>query len=272
MNKISVIIPAYNAEGTIERALLSVIRQEGAFNFEIIVIDDGSSDSTADKVSRFAHEQNIDIDLVRQANAGVASARNAGIRRSSGQYIAFLDADDEWRSDKTRKQMIFLTNSDYFVVGGGYQNRFISADGRDDHIHVTYRMQLMKQYFQPSTVILRKEVFSHIDGFSEGRRYSEDALFFYYVTHQFKSAVLRDNVINYADDKHPYASGAGLGSKLWKMESGELSNYTELMDKKLITMPKYFFLVAFSLLKFFRRLFISKIYKLRMKYGDRNER
>jgi len=105
MNKISVIIPAYNAEGTIERALLSVIRQEGAFNFEIIVIDDGSSDSTADKVSRFAHEQNIDIDLVRQANAGVASARNAGIRRSSGQYIAFLDADDEWRSDKTRKQI-----------------------------------------------------------------------------------------------------------------------------------------------------------------------
>ncbi|WP_318388613.1 glycosyltransferase family A protein [Enterobacter sp.] len=272
MSKISVIIPAYNAQDTIERALLSVIRQEGAFDFQIIVIDDGSSDSTAEKITKFAQEHNINIDLIRQANTGVATARNNGIRRSCGQYIAFLDADDEWRNEKTQKQMTFLTNSDYFVVGGGYQNRFISADDRGDHIHVTYQMQLMKQYFQPSTVIMRKEVFNVIDGFAEGRRYSEDALFFYYVTHQFKSAVLRDNIISYADDKHPYASGAGLGAKLWKMETGELSNYTELMDKKLITVPKYFFLVAFSLLKFFRRLFISRIYKLRMKNGDRNEK
>lgn len=100
---ISVIIPTHNRVEKLVRALDSVIRQSRPAT-EIIVIDDGSTDTTRDRVARFARSSPTEITYLRQPNRGPAAARNAGIVRARGAFLAFLDSDDEWRSTKLEMQ------------------------------------------------------------------------------------------------------------------------------------------------------------------------
>jgi len=86
---VSVIIPLFNAENTIERALESIRKQEGFSDFEIIVVDDGSTDGGADKVKNYISKHSeMNIHLISQKNQGVSAARNAGLRLSKGEFIA----------------------------------------------------------------------------------------------------------------------------------------------------------------------------------------
>ncbi len=95
--KISIIIPAYNAGATLREALDSVQAQNHAPH-EVIVVDDGSTDDTAD-IARTYHEV-LPLVLVQQANAGLGAARNAGMDKATGEAWAFLDADDVWGANK----------------------------------------------------------------------------------------------------------------------------------------------------------------------------
>jgi glycosyltransferase involved in cell wall biosynthesis len=92
---VSVIVTAYNHERYIAAAIQSVIDQT-YHDYELIVVDDGSTDGTSDRVLAFAD----DILLVRQENQGIAASRNTGIRHARGQLLAFLDGDDLWEPDK----------------------------------------------------------------------------------------------------------------------------------------------------------------------------
>jgi glycosyltransferase involved in cell wall biosynthesis len=91
----SVIIPVYNRAGTIEAALESVIAQTFT-DYEIVVIDDGSTDGTVAVATAFAAGAGRPIRILQQANAGPGAARNLGIRNAAGQYVALLDSDDLW--------------------------------------------------------------------------------------------------------------------------------------------------------------------------------
>ncbi len=123
---ISVIIPAYNAERFIGEALKSVFEQSYS-NIEVIVIDDGSSDNTAGTVQAFS----ADILYIRQANQGIGGARNTGIRKSSGDYLTFLDSDDLWHPDKLSKQIAFLTSTDDLDMSLAFVEQFIDDSVKD---------------------------------------------------------------------------------------------------------------------------------------------
>jgi len=103
MAKVSVVIPAYNSANFIADAIDSVLAQT-FMDFEIIVIDDGSSDNIDEVIASY----DIPIVFIKQSNGGAAVARNAGMRKASGDYIAILDADDIWFPTKLEKQIDFL--------------------------------------------------------------------------------------------------------------------------------------------------------------------
>lgn len=94
MPKVSVVIPLYNKEQWVARSLSSVLRQSCG-DFELIVVDDGSTDAGASVVRSFHDDR---IQLIAKKNGGEGSARNTGIKCARGQYLAFLDADDEWQT------------------------------------------------------------------------------------------------------------------------------------------------------------------------------
>src|SRR5262245_48697084 len=98
--RVSAIIPAYNAAPFIEQAVASALAQKGV-DTEVIIVDDGSTDGTWEKLERFGDR----IWKVRQSNGGPAKARNHGARLATGDWLAFLDADDEWAPDKLAKQL-----------------------------------------------------------------------------------------------------------------------------------------------------------------------
>jgi len=101
--KISAVIPAYNSAAYINDAITSIHEQTHPID-EIIIIDDGSTDNTCEVVQR----SKGNIIYIKQENQGPSAARNHGIKAASGDWIAFLDADDQWTPDKTKEQLITL--------------------------------------------------------------------------------------------------------------------------------------------------------------------
>ena len=105
---VSVIIPVYNRADTIKRAIDGVLAQTFR-DFEVIVVDDGSSDRTCEVVEQIGDER---IQIIRQTrNRGAAEARNTGMKAAEGKYIAWLDSDDEWLRDKLEVQLEALTQA-----------------------------------------------------------------------------------------------------------------------------------------------------------------
>lgn len=95
--KLSVVVPMYNKAPSIDRLITSV-RAQSFVNFEVIIVDDGSTDSSFERASRATRDDSR-FHLIQQANGGVSKARNTGVAASRAEWIAFLDADDEWRAD-----------------------------------------------------------------------------------------------------------------------------------------------------------------------------
>jgi glycosyltransferase involved in cell wall biosynthesis len=109
MPKISVIIPTYNSANYLPEAIESVLAQTYK-NFEIVVIDDGSTDNTKEVVVPYLDQ----IVFLETENGGPAKARNHGIRKSSGEYVAFLDADDIWCPDKLERQLAYFSKNPHY--------------------------------------------------------------------------------------------------------------------------------------------------------------
>ena len=125
---VSVIVPAYNVEPFLAETLASVQWQTYR-EFEVIIVDDGSTDRTSEIVQQFV-EKDARFILLRQPNANMAAARNAALKQARGEWVAFLDADDAWLSEKLAAQLDLLEQApranllftDYFSWDG--QNDF----------------------------------------------------------------------------------------------------------------------------------------------------
>ena len=100
--EISVIIPMYNAQNTIIKAIESVFNQKCNYNIEIIIINDGSLDESVNILKDYLlnHKHKSSVKIISKKNGGVSSARNEGLRIAKGEFIAFLDSEDQWLENK----------------------------------------------------------------------------------------------------------------------------------------------------------------------------
>lgn len=167
---VAVIIPMYNAEDTIAETIESVRRQTYS-NLEIVVVDDGSSDNSCKIVMQMAQEDER-IRLIRQLNAGVATARNTGASKTTAPYVSFLDADDLWAPDKVNAQLEALdvrTPSLAYCwfcqidsCGRVYPSTHHPAAHEGD-----VRPQLARENFigNGSSMLMHREVFDKVGGF-----------------------------------------------------------------------------------------------------------
>lgn len=121
--QLSCVIPVYNGERFLHEAVDSVLAQ-GRTDIEIIIIDDGSTDGTPQAAARFGDR----VHYVRQQNAGPAAARNQGVRRAAGEFVAFLDSDDLWHPDKTTIQLARFAARPELVICTAHMQNFWAAE------------------------------------------------------------------------------------------------------------------------------------------------
>lgn len=183
---ISVVIPLYNKEKQIAHTLRSVLNQI-LQNFEVVIVDDGSTDGSVAEVEKFEDSR---IRLIHQQNAGVSAARNRGIEEAKGELIAFLDADDEWKSEYLATQYhLYQKYPDCSVFACNYE--FRNSDGVVTStiirkISFAGEDGILPNYFEvaccshpplwTSAVMVKKQAIQAIGGFPVGIKSGEDLL------------------------------------------------------------------------------------------------
>jgi glycosyltransferase involved in cell wall biosynthesis len=202
MPKVSVVILTYNRAAFLLTAIQSVLNQT-FHNFEIIVVDDGSQDQTTEMV-RSLTDQRIRY-LRHEANKGQAASRNTGIRQALGEYVAFLDDDDEWLPQKLEKQVALLDSSSCRV--GIVYTGFYSMEGSTKRVINRFipekRGYAVKAMCQrnwigtPSTVLIRRVCFDKTGLFDEGLASAVDYDMWLRISNEFEIDYIREPLVYY---------------------------------------------------------------------------
>jgi glycosyltransferase involved in cell wall biosynthesis len=178
--RVSVIIPTFNRAELVVKAIESALLQTTP-PFEVIVVDDGSADDTAQRCRALAERHADRFRYVYQANRGEAAARNRGVSVAHGELIAFLDSDDVWDRDKLQRQVPLFTQDQTLALTFTAYRR-LSPEGEqlvqlrswDPDPQKALRALLEACYVTPSTVIARREVFERTGAFDERLKLSPD--------------------------------------------------------------------------------------------------
>lgn len=183
--KVTVIIPTYNRANQMVRSISSVLGQTYG-DFELIIVDDASSDNTAEIMASFDDER---VKCIRrEQNGGAAAARNTGIRAATGEFVAFNDSDDEWLPDKLERQMevfeivpskVGVVYCDSWLVHNGKEG-LLRAPNIMPEDGMVFRRALAGHVYGigVQTAIFRKECFEIAGLFDENLRVEEDSEFF----------------------------------------------------------------------------------------------
>lgn len=168
---VSVVIPTYNYGQYVALAVRSVLAQTHKCD-EIVVVDDGSTDDTGHRLKEFGGA----IRYIRKPNGGLSAARNTGIANSTGEWLAFLDADDLWEPRKIEAQLaVAAMGQDYALIAAESRNWASdrkSTNGELQELGVSDF--LMTAPIAPSSVLIRRDCFTKIGGFDESLRAVED--------------------------------------------------------------------------------------------------
>lgn len=257
---ISIIIPCYNSSKTIVRALDSVKNQTSKCPIEIIVINDGSTDNSLSLIEDYKRNNpEINLQIIDKSNGGVSSARNAGLKNSSGNYIALLDSDDEWLPDKLEKQMNFLRqNPNVYFIGGSLYRRKVKLGFKEIKKPERIKIKdiLITMNPQTSTALFRRSVIDKIGFYNENLSHGEDGDMWYRIFSKFESWVIPDELVIFDNGKRGFG-GAGLSGNLNKMQKG-VRRLTKIAYKdKKINKLEYYALSFYNEIKFIRRLILS---------------
>jgi glycosyltransferase involved in cell wall biosynthesis len=198
---VSVVIPTYNRRTMVREAVASVFAQRGV-DFELILIDDGSTDGTAEDLAELAKtgmRQGVaEIQMMRTANRGVAASRNTGARMARAELIAFLDSDDLWAPSKLAKQVDFVRDNpqcqmsqtgELWIRAGRRVNPGRRHQKREGDFFLD---SLRTCLISPSAMIIRTQLFQSVGGFDETMTAAED--------YDLWLRVLRDHPVGLIDE------------------------------------------------------------------------
>ena len=265
--QISVIIPMYNAENTVVQSLDSVRLQKGDFVFEIIVVNDGSTDASRNVVENYRKQNpQMNIILLDQPNSGVSKARNAAMEVSGREYIALLDSDDEWLPEKTERQMPYLVNDEENIDfiscrRKNHKIQFPYVVGKNSFAEITFRKIMLRNEAQPSTVIFKRKILENTGFFDPNQRYAEDINYWLRISKNNRMYILDEELVLAGNGKRTFGV-SGLSANLPEMEKGFQKNLREMLSNDRITRIEYFLYFIYFRIKFVIRVARSKYLSL----------
>lgn len=250
---VSAIVPTYRDGDALRRALNSIENQTLRPS-QIIVVDDASSDGNAERVCAASRLEDIQL-IALEKNVGPGGARNAGIAASREQFVAFLDADDEWHPEKLERQMTVMLRSGAPSLSchpkefGGVPWRKLVAPPKASPIR---RLPLLFLNFTPiSTVVMRKDAIKYLFPHSYA---GEDYVFVAANVLSGMPAVLLNQTL--ARAHKPAFGEGGLSGRLHAMQLGEMRARLFLLKEGLISTSECTVLLIWGTLKYIRRLAI----------------
>ncbi|MCT7982836.1 glycosyltransferase [Laspinema sp. A4] len=231
MPTISVIIPAYNAEKTIQETIESVLKQTFQ-DFELIIINDGSTDATLEIISSIKDSR---IQVFSFPNSGAQKSRNRGIEQAVGEYVAFIDADDLWTPDKLERQLKALEENPEAGVAYSWTD-YIDESGNclpgGHHFKFTnqvYERLLLGDFIgSGSNPLIRKEAFSQVGNFDESLLGGQDWEMWLRLASKYQFTVVTATQVLYRQSAHSWSAN------LERQEKG----YNQVIEKSLANAPE----------------------------------
>lgn len=225
----SIIIPLFNKASQIEQCLKSIEAQSFR-DFEVIIIDDGSTDNSVEIIQNL--DLNFDFFLLNKENGGVSSARNLGIVHAKFPYVAFLDADDSWNSR-------YLENANYFIrkkalvdiIGTSYTSQIEDLETLSNYQKVEnyFQKAIKNTLFLTSGVIVRRSILNEFK-FNEKLKYGEDLELWFTIISKY-------NLVYYSQTKSVFYSKDDTQSLTKSIKDVRFSFYFEILSNKYNTIP-----------------------------------
>jgi teichuronic acid biosynthesis glycosyltransferase TuaG len=227
--KISVIIPFYNC-AFVDQAIRSVLNQTYK-NYEIIVVDDGST-INQDLLAPYRNK----IRYIFKENGGTATALNVGIQSAFGDLIAWLSSDDIFLPDKLQKQIAFMktANADLVYTNFSLINESSSIFKKDVGLVIQRRGNFLKQLkkscpINGSTVLVKKEVFTHVGYFDKTLKYTQDYDMWIRIASEYKLEILNESLLHYRI--HGNAGSQRFANEQWKEIRKVQEKYKVMLDR-----------------------------------------
>lgn len=179
-NLVSCIIPVFNGERFLAEAIDSILAQTYE-PVEIIVVDDGSTDGTAELIGRYGRQ----VSYVQQTNQGSATAKNRGVSVAKGDFFAFLDADDLWRPEKIERQMThLLERPEIDFCFTRFQHFWIPELAEEEERYKDHMISKPLSSYLVSSLLVHRNVTEKFGQFDDGRRGNENMIWFFRAAEQ----------------------------------------------------------------------------------------
>ncbi len=257
--RFSIIIPLFNKAPYVRKALDSVIGQTFK-DYEVVVVDDSSSDDSLSVAEEALKGSGLDYVLIRQKNAGVSKARNNGIAASHGDYLCFLDADDWW-APTFLERMDWLINmypeariygTNYYYVKNGRQSVCVTTAETGYINYCSVYAEKMQMPLWTGATCMPQDVFAEMGGFNPQLKLGEDFCLWIKVALKYKVAFLNEALSYYNQDSDPVWRLVGKlhdpkVHMLWNLQDLEAIETTNPDYKKLIDSLRVYSLFPYYL-------------------------